>query len=116
MKRIEKGVLAFALSAFTTVSVGQNDRAILEESAAVCASTLGIAAIMTDADLSTMVFRRDAKWWREILVQLTDKSEAEERLREGMNELKEDYNSDKTTFDEILELSRQCSEAKIQME
>lgn len=116
MKTTEKILLALVLLGLTSVSVSQTDKDILEETAVLCASNLGIAAIITDAELSKMVFTRDAGWWRGVLVQLTNEAEADERLTDGMNDLREDYNSGKTEFSEILELSRQCSEAKIQME
>ena len=96
--------------------VAQTDKAVLEETAALCASTLGIAAIITDAELSEMVFRRDARWWRNILVQLTSESEADQRIRAGMDQLKDDYNAESTSFSAILEMGRECSEAKIQLE
>lgn len=112
MKRRWLFLLLFCCGA----SFGQSDEEIFAELSIVCVATLGVASILTEAELSKMIFTRDAKWWRTTALQLIDASDADTRIETAMNDLKDAWNNEEITWDEILNMSRKCSEMKIAFE
>jgi len=101
---------------FASASVGQSEVEIFAEASVVCASTLSIASILTESELSKMVFTRDGKWWRSMLLNVVDATEADRRIEAEMKDIKTKWNNDELTWNQLLDLGQQCSEMKLALE
>ena len=100
----------------SAASFGQTEMEIFAEVSVTCASTLGMAAILTEAELSKMVFTRDAQWWRSMLVNIVDATEADHRIEIEMTNIKDRWNGEELTWDELLDIGQQCSQMKLTLE
>lgn len=96
--------------------VAQTEQDIFEEMAVECVSHLVITAIATETKLSKMVFRRDGKWWRTMLVNLTNEKEADQRIALATKNLQKRWNEDKIAYEKLLSTSKMCSETKLEIE
>ena len=97
-------------------SFAQTDEEIFIEAGVLCVSTLGMAAIMTEDELPKMVFTQDAKWWRSILINVINSSEADRRVEERMMNIKNKWNDEEITWKQLLDIGQQCSELKLQLQ
>ena len=89
---------------------GQSDQEIFDETAVLCVSTLGITSMLTEAELAKMVFERDAKWWRKVLSISVDAVEADNRIMTQMRSLNARWENKAITWDQLLDLAKNCSE------
>ena len=94
----------------------QKNREIFEEMAVECVSHLVMSATVTETKLSKMVFLRDGKWWRTILVDLTNENEADLRITSSVKNLQTKWNADELTYEQLLSISKICSETKLEIE
>ena len=101
---------------YSGVSFGQLDLEIFAETSVVCVSALGMASILTESKLSKMVFTRDAKWWRSILLKVVDSSEADRRIEAEMKDIKTKWNNEELSWDQLLDVGQKCSEMKLDLE
>ena len=97
-------------------TLAQSDQALFEEAAAMCAAQLAIAGGMSENGLSTMVFTRDGRWFRQMLVELTSKAEASRRIEQHAKNIQEDWNSGNLTWDGLLQIAAKCSQLKLTFE
>jgi adenine-specific DNA methylase len=83
-----------------------------------CAATGAIIGSKTEG-LAGSLIMNDAKWWKEVLATAyfdNDDDAALQIIEYAMKKVQDNYNSGKTSWDEIIAVSRQCSDAKIELE
>lgn len=97
-------------------SFGQSEIEIFAEVSVVCVSNLAMASILTEAELSKMVFTRDAKWWRSILLNVVGAAEADRRIESEMKDIKTKWNNEELSWDQLLDVGQKCSEMKLDLE
>ena len=101
-KEMRKALLLVVLILPLAV-LAQTDQGIFEETAAMCAAHLAIAGGMTENELSTMVFNRDGRWFRKMLVALTSEAEADQRIETHAYDVQEAWRNGNLTWDALLE-------------
>ena len=99
-----------------STALAQTDEEIFKEVGIVCTGTLAMAAELTDVKLSKMVMQSDAKWWRDLLVDVYGESDVDPQIADAMRSVKDSWNGNKISWDELLDICQQCSEMKIQLE
>ena len=116
MGRVVKQLCVIIGILYCGSTYGQSELEIFAETSVVCVATLGMASILTESELSKMVFTRDAKWWRSILLKVVDSSEADRRIEAEMKDIQTKWNDEKLSWNQLLDIGQKCSEMKLTLE